>query len=82
MQNIINGFFVFVILGTLMALVLRGMESIQWMISNLDYQCSNCGGYIYLSTWQAMLSFHFMGRKWVRCPHCGQMTWAVPIRRE
>ncbi len=81
MHTLINGFFIFVICAALFALIQRWLKSVQWIISNLDYQCTKCGGYIYLSTWQATTAFHLMGRKWVRCPHCGQMTWAEPIRK-
>ena len=79
MPDLIEWILIFIISIGVLALIQRWMKSVQWMISNLDYYCSNCGGYIYLSPWQAMVAFHSMGRKWVRCPHCGQMTWAVPI---
>lgn len=81
MPTVINGFFILVICGALFLLARRYFASIGWMISNLDYQCTNCGGYIYLDPWQAALAPHSMGSKWVRCPHCGQMTWARPIRK-
>jgi DNA-directed RNA polymerase subunit RPC12/RpoP len=77
---IINGILLFLICIGVMAIILKWLRTSGWLISNLDYVCSKCGGYIYLPTWQAVTSFHFMGRKWVRCPHCGQMTWAIPIR--
>jgi hypothetical protein len=76
----INVLFILMICVALVFLLQRWLKSTGWIISNLDYECSNCGGYIYLTPWQAMFSIHSMGRKWVRCPHCGEMTWAVPIR--
>ncbi len=79
MSTVIDGVLILVICGAIFALIQRWMKSTQWIISNLDYQCSICRGYIYLSPWQAMVAFHSMGRKWVQCPHCGQMTWAIPI---
>ena len=53
----------------------------RWMTNNFDYQCANCGAIFGLPTWQAMISPHAMGRKLVRCPNCGSMTWATPVRK-
>ncbi len=46
---------------------------------NYDYQCQNCGAVFSLSTFQAFVLPHMMGRKLVRCPVCGQMTWAERV---
>lgn len=62
-------------------LIQRWLTANRWLISNEDYLCSNCGGYIYIPPANAMLALHLLGRKWVRCPHCGEMAWAVPIRK-
>jgi DNA-directed RNA polymerase subunit RPC12/RpoP len=51
----------------------------RWISSNFDYQCANCGEIFSLSAWQAMFVPHSMGKKLVRCPHCGQTTWATPV---
>lgn len=50
--------------------------------SNFDYQCGNCGAIFSLPTWQAVIAPHAMGRKLVKCPNCGSMTWATPVRKE
>ncbi len=81
-STIINGILLLIICVTLFLAIQRLLVSTGWIISNLDYQCSSCGGSIYLTPSQAMLAFHWMGKKWVRCPHCGQMTWAIPIRKQ
>jgi DNA-directed RNA polymerase subunit RPC12/RpoP len=52
-----------------------------WISSNFDYQCANCGAIFTLQTWQAMIAPHAMWRKLVRCPTCGQMTWATLVRK-
>ena len=80
MSIIINGIFIFIICAAIFLLIQKWLAPTAWLINNFDYQCSRCGGYIYLTTWQALLALHMMGRKWVRCLHCEQMTWAVPIR--
>jgi len=46
---------------------------------NFDYQCSNCGAIFSLSALSALFSLHMMGKKFVRCPHCGAVTWANRI---
>jgi hypothetical protein len=80
-MDLINAVLIGVIGIALVIMMQRWLKSVGWIISNLDYECENCGGYIYLSPWQAVFTIRSMGRKWVRCPHCGQMTWAVPIRK-
>lgn len=80
MTDLINGIFLIIISIPLFLITQRWIKNTSWVISNLDYVCTRCGGYVYLSPWQAMLSIHFMGQKWTRCPHCGEMTWKAPIR--
>jgi DNA-directed RNA polymerase subunit RPC12/RpoP len=53
----------------------------RWMISNFDYQCANCGEIFGLSTLQAMIAPHAMGKKLVKCPNCGKVIWATPVRK-
>jgi DNA-directed RNA polymerase subunit RPC12/RpoP len=53
----------------------------RWMSSTFDYQCANCGEIFSLPAWQAMLALHVVETKLVRCPNCGQMTWATPVRK-
>ena len=80
MRDLINGIFLIIISIPVFILSQRWIKSGYWLFSNLDYICTRCGGYVYLSPWQAMLSIHFVGRKWTRCPHCGEMSWVVPFR--
>lgn len=53
-----------------------------WINRNFDYECAGCGRRFSLSFWQAALSPHMMGRKFVRCPGCGRRGWAAAIRRQ
>ncbi len=51
----------------------------RWQTSTFDYQCANCGQIFGLSPWQALAVPHAMGKKWLKCPTCGQATWAAPV---
>ena len=53
----------------------------RWMTSNFDYQCVNCGEMFSLSTLQAMIAPHAMGKKLVKCPNCEKVTWATHVRK-
>lgn len=52
-----------------------------WLVSNFDYQCGFCGRIFSLTIWQAVAAPHMMWRKLMRCPHCGNMAWATPVRK-
>lgn len=47
-----------------------------------DYQCKNCGAVFNLPFSVAVVSPHMMGRKYVKCPHCGQWSWVSPVPKE
>lgn len=45
-----------------------------------DYCCGQCEETFSLSPLTGAFAPHRMGgRKWVRCPHCGALSWATPI---
>jgi hypothetical protein len=75
MPNNLNPLFAVVII-TLLAAAWQN-----WMNRNFDYQCANCDEVFSLSLSQAMLAPHFLGRKLVRCPRCGKISWAAPVRK-
>jgi ribosomal protein S27AE len=52
-----------------------------WIIGNFDYQCGNCGYIFSLQLLDAMFAPHAFWRKLVRCPNCGQMTWAALVQK-
>jgi len=74
-------------MNQLLQLIIPGLVLIlyafwqSWLTSNFDYQCANCGAVFGLPTWQAMIAPHAMWRKLVRCPNCGQVTWAGLVRK-
>jgi len=49
------------------------------LVSNYDYQCANCQEVFSITLLQAMLFPHSFGKKLVRCPNCGKVTWAVRV---
>jgi DNA-directed RNA polymerase subunit RPC12/RpoP len=50
---------------------------------NFDYQCANCGTRFSPSALAAALAPHrFGGLKLLRCPNCGQTTWASAVRKQ
>ena len=56
---------------------------IQWVVvRNYSYQCANCGHVFNLSLSQGVFAPQTLGKKRVRCPNCGQVTWAVRVRRD
>jgi predicted RNA-binding Zn-ribbon protein involved in translation (DUF1610 family) len=53
----------------------------RWIAGNFDFQCAKCGEVFSLPAWQAMIAPHAMGRKLVKCPNCGEMTWATLVHK-
>ncbi len=49
---------------------------------SVKYQCENCGGIFGLSPFFAIAAPHMMGKKFVRCPRCGIVSWVSPMHRE
>ncbi|WP_042379833.1 hypothetical protein [Streptacidiphilus melanogenes] len=56
-------------------LVQRGRTSLY------HYQCTHCGESFGISPLLAALAHHRMGQKLLRCPSCGAVTWARPVRK-
>lgn len=55
----------------------------QVLTSKYDYQCGNCGRTFSLTPLAASIAPHrFGGSKLVKCPHCGDRTWASPVPKE
>ncbi len=52
------------------------------MSRSVQYQCDNCGGIFSLSPFIAVAAPHMMGKKFVRCPRCGIVSWVSPMHRE
>ncbi len=50
--------------------------------NTIGYQCSNCGEIFTIDPLTATIAPHSFGKKYVRCPHCGQMSWAVPVPKQ
>jgi ssDNA-binding Zn-finger/Zn-ribbon topoisomerase 1 len=48
------------------------------VVKTTDYQCDQCDDLFSLSIWQSVFAPHSMGKKYVRCPSCEEMTWAEP----
>lgn len=53
-----------------------------WILRYFEYQCGKCEEKFTLPILKAILSVHFMGRKYVKCPKCGKWGWVslVPKR--
>jgi DNA-directed RNA polymerase subunit RPC12/RpoP len=43
------------------------------------YRCSNCGNVFSPSPLIALIAPHSFGKKLLRCPECGKVTWAARI---
>ncbi len=63
------------------AVTLLAVVWARWTNSHFDYQCPNCGEIFSLSVLQAMAVPHMSGRKLVRCPNCGRVSWATPVAK-
>jgi DNA-directed RNA polymerase subunit RPC12/RpoP len=49
---------------------------------SFDYQCGKCGAKFGLPILSALLIPFWMRKKLVKCPHCGEQTWAAPVPKE
>lgn len=66
----------------MVVIVIFAIKMLNWRIRNFDYQCEICGAIFNLPFSLAVMSLHMMGRKYVKCPHCGQWSWVSPIPKE
>jgi DNA-directed RNA polymerase subunit RPC12/RpoP len=48
---------------------------------NFNYKCGNCGNEFSISPVTGVLTPHNMGRKLLKCPSCGKITWARRVRK-
>ena len=46
-----------------------------------DFKCPNCGEIISLSFADLISSPHMLRKCSVKCPGCGAIVWAVPVRK-
>lgn len=69
--------FIIMVLVAIFALMM-----INWRARHFDYQCEICGAIFSLPFSAAITSIHMMGRKYVKCPNCGQWCWANPVPKE
>lgn len=53
-----------------------------WRRRYFDYQCAKCDEKFSLPVWQAVLSIHMLGSKFVKCPQCGKWGWAMLVPKE
>ena len=47
-----------------------------------DYQCGKCNKVFSPSAWKAILTPHAMGKRLLKCPHCGSTSWATPVPKD
>lgn len=50
-----------------------------WRTKYYDYQCGKCDRKFNLPVPIAVLSIHFFGYKYVKCPNCGKWGWVRPV---
>jgi DNA-directed RNA polymerase subunit RPC12/RpoP len=54
----------------------------QWMGTKFDFECRNCGHRITPSPVMAALAPHSFGKKLLKCPECGSVTWTQRVPKE
>ncbi len=52
------------------------------LIKKYDFKCSNCGSIFSPSLSSDLLTPHSFGRKRLRCPKCGQITWVSRVPKK
>lgn len=55
---------------------------IWWHARNTAYRCDHCGHEFAVSAWRDAFSPHLMTSKYLKCPECGQRSWAKALVRE
>jgi DNA-directed RNA polymerase subunit RPC12/RpoP len=59
---------------------------VAWSTRNFGYRCGNCGKEFEIS-WHANFYSPHIGfsarsaKKYVKCPHCGQWSWATVLKK-
>ena len=67
---------------TIVVVVVFAIMAMNWRVRNFDYECETCGARFNLPLSASLISFHMLGRKYVKCPHCGQWSWVNPIPKQ
>jgi hypothetical protein len=49
------------------------------LLRKYDFKCGNCGHVFSPSFMAVLLTPHSFGRKRLRCPACGKVTWATRV---
>jgi DNA-directed RNA polymerase subunit RPC12/RpoP len=75
MSKLVNPIFLVIIV----TLIVAAWQD--WMNHTFNYQCGNCGEVFGLSLLGGMLSPHMRGRKLIRCPNCGKISWSTPVHK-
>jgi DNA-directed RNA polymerase subunit RPC12/RpoP len=71
------GFFVF------LAVVVVGLYLVlSWHTGKYAYICKACGETFAITLLQNLLAPHTFTTQYLRCPKCGQRTWATGVIRE
>ncbi len=52
-----------------------------WHSRAFGYRCESCGTQFSATPLQDFLAPHYAGKKYLRCPGCGQKEWAKVIAR-
>ncbi len=74
--------------GALPVIVVVGALLVSFLVqkrlsSHYDYRCEGCGHTFSLSPVAMVVAPHRIGgRKWVKCPSCGRLSWVTPVSRE
>lgn len=79
MSSIIPVIAQLIVMGILVVFLVKMLN---WRVRNFNYQCQICGAIFTIPLSVEIISFHIMGRKYVKCPHCGQWSWVTPIPKE
>jgi predicted RNA-binding Zn-ribbon protein involved in translation (DUF1610 family) len=59
-----------------------GVGSQYVLLKRYDFKCGNCGNVFSPSLGAVMLTPHRFGAKRLRCPQCGEATWATRVPKE
>lgn len=71
------GFFVFIVV------VVVGLYLVlSWHTAKYAYVCKACGEKFSITLLQNMVAPHTLSTQYLRCPKCGQRTWATGVLRD
>jgi DNA-directed RNA polymerase subunit RPC12/RpoP len=55
-------------------LILAGYFLRSWLYKSYSYKCPNCNKAFKPNTLQSILTFHFGGKRYLKCPHCDKKS--------